>query len=399
MIGVSIRFHRICAEITDAHCETKRRLYLRAARFCDIKKIAFGIRRKKQKMKRFLTVCGLVLCLCLTVTGCNKESKITLGDYKGITYTPVSTEVQDKEIQAALNKVISDATTYKTDESRAGTPVKDGDWLLLDYSGSLKETGEVFSGGTARDQRLQIGSGKFIPGFEDALIGKLVGESTSISVTFPENYAVNSAMAGKEAVFAVTVKEVQIPQIPELTDELVSKHTDGVHKTIESYKEYLTEYLKQDKEAAAKEAITAEVMEKVIANTTFDRINKKDVDEYYDSVISYYNTIAMHFGVTLESYVSYYYDKSLDEFYKEVEKIAEDTIKEQLVLDAIIEKEGISLSDEKYQELVKDYMEQYEYTDQKEFETDYTVENLRQSMLYDLAIEFILDNAVPAEES
>ncbi len=350
-------------------------------------------------MKRFLTACGLVLCLCLTATGCNKESKITLGDYKGITYTPVSTEVQDKEIQAALNKVISDATTYKTDESRAGTPVKDGDWLLLDYSGSLKETGEMFSGGTARDQRLQIGSGKFIPGFEDALIGKLVGESTSISVTFPENYAVNSAMAGKEAVFAVTVKEVQIPQIPELTDELVSKHTDGVHKTIESYKEYLTEYLKQDKEAAAKEAITAEVMEKVIANTTFDRINQKDVDEYYDSVISYYNTIAMHFGVTLESYVSYYYDKSLDEFYKEVEKIAKDTIKEQLVLDAVIEKEGITLSDEKYQELVKDYMEQYEYTDQKEFETDYTVENLRQSMLYDLAIEFILDNAVPAEES
>ncbi len=348
-------------------------------------------------MKKVLTTVGLALCLCLAATGCNKKSKIELGTYKGITYTPVSTEVQEVEIQAALNNVISDATTYETDESREGTEVKEGDWLLIDYSGSLKETGEVFSGGTAKDEQLQIGSGKFIPGFEDALIGKIVGESTSIVVTFPENYSVNSELAGKEAVFAVTVKEVQIPQIPELTDELVSEHTNGVHKTIESYKEYLTEYLKQDKEAAARESMVSQVMEKVIANTKFVHVSEKDVEEYYNSVLTYYNTIAAHFGVSLESYVSYYYDKTLDEFYKEVKQIAEDTVKEQLVLDAIIEKEGITLSQEQYKEMVGEYMEQYDYDDQTEFEADYTVENLRQSMLYDLAIEFILENAVAQE--
>lgn len=335
-----------------------------------------------------------MLLLCLSLTGCKKQSRVTLGEYKGITYKPLSTEISDTEVQAALNQVISAETTYDADESRKGTEIKEGDWLRIDYKGTLKDTEQVFSGGSAKNERLQIGSGKFIPGFEDALIGKKVGEIAVIDVKFPDNYAVSPEMAGKEAVFMVTVHEVLIPKVPELTDALIEKYTEGAHKTVESYRQYITDYLKHQKESKAMEQAREDILKQVIENATFDHLNTEDVDEYYDKVLAYYQAIADKFSVSLESYVSYYYDKSLDDFYKDVRKIAESTVKEQLVLEKIAEKENITLSDDQYQEMLKDYMERYDYEDKAAMEKDYTVENLRKSMLYDLTIEFLIENAV-----
>lgn len=343
--------------------------------------------------RKHLILMGILFTMCLAFTGCKKESQVKLGEYKGITYKPLSTEISDTEIQAALNQVVSTQTTYTPDPKRKGTEVKDGDWLRIDYSGTLKDEDTPFSGGTAKDQRLQIGSGKFIPGFEDALIGQKVGEIAIINVTFPTNYAVNPEMSGKEAVFMVTIHEVLNAKVPELTDALIEKHTEGVHKTIDSYKEYVTEYLKQEKEAKAREAAREAILKQVIANASFDHINEDDVKECEKKVLSYYEAIAKRFSVTLESYVSYYYDKTMDEFKKDIHKVAENTVKEQLVLEKIAKKENITLSDEQYQSMLKDYMTRYNYEDKEAMEKDYTVENLRKSMLYDLTIDFLIANA------
>ncbi len=344
-------------------------------------------------MKKLTSVCILV-CLVLSLTACGRESKLTLGEYKGITYKPISTEIADAELEAALSSVVKEMTEYETDESRKDTEVKDGDILLIDYAGKLKETGEEFSGGTAKEQRLTIGSGKFIAGFEDALIGKKVGETCDITVTFPEKYSVEQTLAGKEAIFTVTIHEVQTEKVPELTDELISEYTEGAHKTVASYRTYCGEYLKQQKELQAEESRNKEVMEKILAGTTFEKINKDTVEDYYNSVLEYYVSIAEYMSIDLATYVEYYYDKSLEDFYAELRAVAEDTVKEQLVLGEIIEKENIKLSDEKYEEMLADYMEQYDYTDRAAFEKDYTVKALRQSMLYDLALDFIMEHAV-----
>lgn len=343
--------------------------------------------------KKLTCVCVLV-CLVLSLTGCGDKSKIELGQYKGITYTPMSTEVLDAELEAALNNVVQKMTTYETIADRDGTAVKDGDLLLIDYSGKLKESGEEFSGGTAKEQQLEIGSGKFIEGFEEQLIGKTVGETYDIEVTFPEDYEVSPALAGKEAIFTVKIHHVQETIIPELTDDLIAEYTENAHTTVESYREYCREYLQVQKEEDARTAKNQEVLKKVIDGTTFVKVSEEAVEDYYNSMVDYYKTIAEYMSLDLETYVSYYYGKSMEEFYAEIRKVADDTVREQLVLDAIIEAEGIKLSDEDYDKMIQGYMEQYGYTDQKEFEEVYTVKKLRESMLYDKAIDFIMEHAV-----
>ncbi len=343
--------------------------------------------------KKLTSVCMLV-CLMLSLTGCGDKSKIELGEYKGITYKPMSTEVLDAELEAALNNVVQKMTTYEPMTDRDGTVVADGDLLLIDYSGKLKETGEAFSGGTAKEQHLEIGSGKFIEGFEEQLIGKNVGETYDIEVTFPEDYEVSPALAGKAAIFTVKIHHVLETIIPALTDQLIAEYTENAHTTVESYREYCREYLQMQKEEDARTAKSQAVLQKVIDGTTFVKVSEEAVEDYYNSMVEYYKTIAEYMSLDLETYVSYYYGKSMEEFYAEIRKVADDTVREQLVLDAIIEAEGIKLSDEDYDKMIREYMEQYGYTEQKEFEEVYTVKKLRESMLYDKAIDFIMEHAV-----
>lgn len=343
--------------------------------------------------KCFLAAALLVLVL----TGCGDKNDVTLGQYKGLTYTPVSVEVSDSEIESELNRVVNLMTTYEPDEARTGTEVETADLLLLDYTGVLTETGESFDGGSETDLQLTVGSGKCIPGFEDALIGQTVGETCTFPLTIPDDYTTDSSAAGKEATFTVTIKNVLEAVVPELTDDLIADYTENAYTTVSDYRTYLKEELTADKEESAKDTITSEVLTKAVENTTFTKIDSDAVDDYYDQIYSYYEKLADYSGTTLESYVSYNFDETLSEFQDSIKSISEETVKEQLMLDLIIEKEKITLSDDDYERMLPDYMSDYGYTDRDSFEEDYTEDGLRQSMLYDLAIEFIYDNAVPEE--
>ncbi len=346
-------------------------------------------------MKKRILAIGLLAVMMMT--GCGKND-VTLGQYKGLTYTPYSTEVYDDEIQAALNVVVTQSTTYEEITERQGTPVEKGDLLSLDYTGVLDETGASFKGGTDSGLRLTIGSGKAIDGFEDALIGKTVGETCDIHLTIPENYSTDATAAGKAATLTVTINKVLKANVPELNDELISTYTNGAHTTIDSYKAYCTEYLKAQKEADGISAAKDEVLKKAIANTTFKKIDSSTIDEYYNDVYDYYKQISTYYSITVEEYAKYYYDSTLEDFQASIRTIAEETVKEQLMLDLIIEKEGLKLTDEIYNEKIQGYMDQYSYTDQAAFEKDYTVSKLKESMLYDMAIDFLYENATSAEQ-
>ena len=147
-------------------------------------------------------------------------------------------------------------------------------------------------------------------------------------------------------------------------------------------------------EAEDAASLKEELLGQVVAATTFDKLDEKKLEDYYGNLVNYYTALASNRGVSLETYISAYYGKSSNEFYAELKSIAEKTMKEELVLNEIISKEKIELTDASYSEKITEYMDRYGYTDQAKFEQDYTVEKIRQSMLFDLAIQKIIDYAV-----
>ena len=190
-------------------------------------------------MKKKTFLLSLCLCLMLAFTGCSKNDstaddnsttenttvasngEVTLGEYKGIEVVMESTDVTDAEIQVRLDNFVASNATVEEITDR--TDVQDGDVANIDYVGKID--GEAFDGGSAEGTDLTIGSGTFIDGFEEQLVGATVGETIDINVTFPENYT-SKDLAGKEATFTVTINSIGKSVTPELTDELVAANTD-----------------------------------------------------------------------------------------------------------------------------------------------------------------------------
>ena len=171
------------------------------------------------------------------------KPEVTLGDYKGIEVPKTRVTVKKDEIEEELKKVQEQNAREITIEDRA---VKDGDILTIDYSGSVD--GVKFEGGTAEDQTLVIGSGAFIPGFEEQLVGKNLNETADINVTFPEEYHAPD-LAGKDAVFTVTVKAIKEKELPELDDEFAAEVSE--FETLEDYKADIKEKIRDRKKEAA----------------------------------------------------------------------------------------------------------------------------------------------------
>ena len=347
----------------------------------------------EETMKKTLLI---ILSLCLAaacLTGCGKEkSKFSIGNYKGLKYQAQTIEVTDEEVDKLVNSLEEQYITYKIDEARMETPVKSGDVVNIDYEGILAGETKPFDGGSAKGTHLEIGSGRFIAGFEDGLIGKKPGETVVLNLKFPDQYYEN--YAGKDVKFTVTINAIEKKIIPTISDEMVSDYTDGLFKTVAEYRDYAKQYIENQKKESYRVSLKEELLGQVVAATTFDKLDEKKLDDYYSNLVNYYTALASNRGVSLETYISAYYGKSSNEFYAELKSIAEKTMKEELVLNEIISKEKIELTDASYSEKITEYMDRYGYTDQAKFEQDYTVEKIRQSMLFDLAIQKIIDYAV-----
>ena len=190
------------------------------------------------------------------------KPEVTLGEYKGIEVAKTRVTVKKDEIDEELKKVQEQNAREITIEDRA---VKDGDILTIDYSGSVD--GVKFEGGTAEDQTLVIGSGAFIPGFEDQLIGKELNEETAINVTFPEEYHAPD-LAGKEAVFEVKIKAIKEKELPELDDEFASEVSE--FETLEDYKADIKEKIREEKKAQAKTERENKIVDTAVENASMD---------------------------------------------------------------------------------------------------------------------------------
>ncbi|MCD8336638.1 MAG: trigger factor [Lachnospiraceae bacterium] len=314
---------------------------------------------------------------------------VVLGEYKGLSIQVDSTEVTDEEVLAEAESLISysDAVEWLTE----GT-VQDGDTVDITYVGTMD--GEEFDGGSG-DYELEIGSGTFIDGFEEGLIGVDVGETVDLDLTFPEDYYYTD-LAGQDVVFTVTVNSIM--SVPELSDEVVETATDGEYTDVDSYLEYVRSYLEEDADDTWLYNVQEALYMALAAGSEITEYPQDLVDYCVDDAVAYYELIASYYSMEYTDFIEAYFG-SEEEFLGLLEDAVEDSLHQELLLMAVAETEGMEISDEEYQEGLERYAEYYGLETPEEVEAYYTQEDLTRYFLLDKVYEFLQENAVIEEIS
>ncbi|EOC4798519.1 trigger factor [Staphylococcus aureus] len=265
------------------------------------------------------------------------EPEVKLGDYKGLEIEKQETELSDDELQEAIDHSLGHLAEMVVKEDGV---VENGDTVNIDFSGSVD--GEEFEGGQAEGYDLEIGSGSFIPGFEEQLEGMKVDEEKDVVVTFPEEYHAEE-LAGKEATFKTKVNKIKFKEVPELTDEIANE-LDAEANTVDEYKENLRKRLAEQKATDAENVEKEEAITKATDNTTID-IPEAMVNTELDRMVSEFAQRIQQQGLDLQTYfqISGQDETQLREQMKDD---AEQRVKTNLTLTAIAEAEKIEATDE-----------------------------------------------------
>ncbi len=314
------------------------------------------------------------------------KPEVKLGEYKGIKIEKIEREVTEEEILAEINRERNKNARNITIEDR---PVKDGDMTVIDFEGFVD--GEAFEGGKGENYPLTIGSGAFIPGFEEQLVGAEIGKEVEVKVTFPEDYQAEE-LQGKEAVFKCTVHEIKEKELPELDDEFASEVSE--FDTLEEYKEdvkkNLTEKKVKDAEtarenAAVEAAVKASEIE--IPEAMLETQQRQMVDEFSQRITMQ--------GMSMEQYMQFT-GATYEKLIEQVKPQAEERIRARLVLEAIAKAENIVATEEDYEKEMKTMAEVYQMEIDKVKEL--MGEREKKNIMLDLAVrkaaDFVAENAV-----
>lgn len=313
------------------------------------------------------------------------KPEVTLGEYKGLKVDKISTRVTQKEVDAKIQEEAEKNARTITVEDR---PVQDGDEVILDFEGFVD--GVAFEGGKGDNYPLTIGSGAFIPGFEEQLVGAESGKEVEVNVTFPEDYQAED-LKGKAAVFKCTVHEIKAKELPEIDDEFAAEVSE--FDTLEEYKADVKAKIKEQKETEGKTKKEDQAVEQAVANATME-IPEPMINTQTRQMADDFAQRMMQQGLTMEQYFQF---TGLTE-----EKMLEDLrpqalkrIQTRLVLEAIAQAENIEISDEKLDEEIAKMAEAYNMEADKLKE--YMGENEKKQMKEDIAVQeavtFLVENA------
>lgn len=322
---------------------------------------------------------------------------VTLGEYKGLTVTLASTAVTDEEIDAEITSTLSQNDKLETLEE--GT-VEEGDIANIDYEGT--KDGEAFDGGTDKGFDLTIGSGTFIEGFEEGLIGKSIGESVDLDLTFPENYQ-STDLAGQAVVFHVTINSVK--RAPELTDELAAEISDSQYKTVDEYRASVEATLKEGKASTRDSQKINDLMTQVYNNATINDYPEELVAFIKQQYVDYYTQYAEQSEMSLSDFIEQNLQTTEEEFNTSMEEMAKQSIRQEMLLKAIAETEKLELTDEEYQTRAQEYADQMGLDGVEGLEAQYGEKLVQTNLLLDKALELVEDSAVvtdpdaPADEA
>lgn len=312
--------------------------------------------------------------------------EVELGQYKGLGLVKTTDEVTDDDVMAEIERARDRASRYIEVTDR---PAKLDDQANIDYAGFVGE--EQFEGGTAQGHDLVLGSGSFIPGFEEGLVGAEVGQELDVSVTFPEEYHAEN-LKGKEAVFKVKVNSIREKETPALDDEFVKEASETAN-TLGEYKAETREKLEKQAAQKADNAFENEVIEKVVENATVD-IPQAMIDDQVSSMIRDMEMRLMYQGMKLDDYLKYTGQtrEMMTDMYKPE---AERRVRTQLVIEAVRKTEGIDATDEEIDEEMKTFAENNRKSleDFKTTLTDGDKEYFKELAAMTKTVKFLKDNA------
>ena len=313
------------------------------------------------------------------------KPEVELGQYKGIKVDKVEAVVTDEEVQAELEKERERNSRTSSVTDRA---VKTGDQTVIDFEGF--QDGVAFEGGKGENYPLTIGSGTFIPGFEDQLIGKNIGEAVEVNVTFPESYQAEN-LAGKPAVFKVEIKEIKEKQLPELDDEFAAEVSE--FDTLDEYKADVRANLLKKKEADIKNAKENAVIEAIIADAKMDIPEAMLETRQRQMVDEFAQRLQMQ-GLSVEQYFQFT-GLNHDKLLEQVKPQAEQKIKSRLVLEAVVKAENIAATEEDFEKEIASMAEAYkmEADKVKEMLGEGGKEQIMEDIAINKAVEFVVDNA------
>ncbi|HHX75136.1 MAG TPA: trigger factor [Firmicutes bacterium] len=311
--------------------------------------------------------------------------EVKLGEYRGLEATQEIREITEQDVEKSLQQLRTQHVRLHVVEEG---PVELGDLVIIDFTGYLD--GEPFEGGSAEGYSLEIGSNTFIPGFEVQLVGMKPGEEKEIEVTFPENYH-RAELAGKPATFKVKVNEVKRKEFPELTDEFVQEVSD--FETLAELKADILNKLKEQEAERSRVAVQNEIVAKAVAASEV-AIPNVLVEREIDAMLEEMNRFLALQGLTLDKYLELS-NKKLDDFRADRREEAQRRVKTNLVLDAIIAKEGITASDaeidERLQEIAANYKQDLQKV--KDAFTEGQLSHIEEEIKYRKVIEFLTDEA------
>lgn len=280
---------------------------------------------------------------------CITMPEVEVSDYKGIIVTKNDYTVTDELVEAKAKELCRREARIISVDDR---PAQMGDTVTINFSGTVD--GESFAGGSAEEFPLKLGSGQFIPGFEEQVVGHNLGEKFDINVTFPEEYKMDN-LSGKDAVFSIEILAVEYEELPELTDDLVADTTE--FSTVEEYMADCRTKLSEEAESKEKADIETDIFRQVIDNTVGD-IPEVMIERKITSHVGEFEYRLKSEGMTLKMYLDYL-GMDMDTFRRNYEQRATDEVKLRLALEKIAEVEGIEVSDEELQDGIRKLSEQY----------------------------------------
>ena len=313
------------------------------------------------------------------------KPEVTLGEYKGVEVEKADASVTAEDVEAELKRVQEQNARLLTIEDR---PVADGDQTVIDFEGFVD--GKGFEGGKAEDYPLTIGSHSFIDTFEEQLIGKNIGEECEVNVTFPTEYHA-AELAGKPAMFKVTVKEIKAKELPALDDEFASEVSD--FDTLDEYKKDIEKKLQERKEKAAASQNEDRVVAKVVENATME-IPDRMVDAQVDNMLQDTARRMQSQGLSMDLYMKYT-GMNVDQMKDQLRPDAVKRIQTRLVLEAVAKAENIEVSEEKIDEEIAKMAESYKMEADKlnSYMTDSDKDQMKQDLAVQAAVDLLVSEA------
>ncbi|MCI8358852.1 MAG: trigger factor [Lachnospiraceae bacterium] len=351
-------------------------------------------------MKKKILLMAAAVLLAGMLSACGKDTAylsgikasdyVTLGAYKGVEVTQPEPEVTDEYVDSYIEYLRTQRTVMTEVTDR--TTVQEGDTVNIDYAGY--RDGVAFEGGTAQGADLTIGSGSFIAGFEDGLIGTNVGDTVSLDLTFPAEYKPNPDLAGAAVVFEVTVNSISIAETPELTDELVQEFGIEECGTVEELRAYVYDAFYEEAVSLYDDAVASDITKAVMADSIFSEPPAEMVERYQNMLLESMTAQAAAYGVSLDTFMMNYYNMDTESYMAVFQEDATTMAQQYIMFQAIADTEGLSPSKEEIAKAMEEEVTNFGYDSVEAFKEEVGEEVFYEYLMSDKVMEFLKSNAV-----